>query len=116
MQGIFINGERPKFKKDVKTYVEGVNLYNEHGGDDGAIGALETAAQEDSSLVAPEDPYGLVIEATSIFGNEFDGSLAEAMRTANHGPFSIVGPDPHTSRKWYLTLRYIRTSHEWTVK
>ena len=116
MQGIFINGMRPKFKKNVKEYVEGVNLFQEHGGDPGAIGALEAAASEDPSLVVPQDPYGLAIEATSLFGNEFDGSLREAMRKSEHGPFYIVGPDPHTNRKWYLTINYNTTSHQWEVK
>lgn len=107
MQGVFINGARPKFKKEVKEYVDGVNLFNDHGGEIDAIGALESAAQDDpSNNISPQDPYGLVIEATSMFGNEFDGSLAKAIKEGAHGPFYIVGPDPNTSRKWYLNLRY----------
>ncbi len=96
MQGVFINGSRPKFKKDVKEYIDGVNLWEEHGGD----------PEVESVFPDVRDPYGLVIEATSMFGNEFDGSLAEAVRTGHHGPFYIVGPDPHTKRNWYLNLRY----------
>ncbi len=128
MQGIFINGSRPKFKKDVKAYVEGINLWNEHGGDPGAIKTLKSTAQEDPSLVTPQDPYGLVVEATSVFGNEFDGSLAEAERQIRNGKegfvpslpadvrFYIVGPDPRTSRKWYLTIKYNTANHEWGVE
>ncbi len=105
MQGVFINGERPKFKKDVKEFIDGVNIWEEHGGDPSA------------ALSIPEmnDPYGLVIEATSMFGNEFDGSLALAQRTGHHGPFYIVGPNPHTSRKWYLNLRYT-SAKGWRVE
>ncbi len=106
MQGIYINGVRPKFKKDVKAYVAGINLFLEHGGDPEAIAALPAA----------RDPFGLVIEATSMFGNEFDGSLARAIREGQHGPFNIVGPIPSKSRKWYLTITYNTTSHEWEVK
>ncbi len=121
MQGIFINGMRPKFKKDVVAYVEGVNLFLEHGGDPEAIQQLEAlyrtrSLPKDSKVIMPQDPFGLVIEATSMFGNEFDGSLAKATRTGLHGPFSIVGPDPRTSRKWYLTIKYNTDTHEWEVK
>ncbi len=87
MQGVFINGQRPKFKKDVATYI-----------DEG------------------QDPQGLVIEATSIFGNEFGGSLTDARKQSQNGPFYIVGPDPHTSRKWYLTIKYNTSKNEWEVK
>ena len=90
MQGIYINGVRPTFKKDVKTYIE-----------------------------EGQDLAGIMIEATSMFGNEFDGSLASAL-TSDHpnrtGPFYIVGPDPHTDRKWYLTLSYNANKSQWEVK
>ena len=120
MQGIFINGARPKFKKDVIAYVAGINLYNEHGGDPGAISALRDLHNQDNPdfPIPPQDPYGLVIEATSLFGNEFDGSLSQAMTSTHklrHGPFYIVGPDPRTSRKWYLTITYNTDTHEWEV-
>ena len=105
MQGIYINGERPKFKKDVKTYIDGVNLWAVNDNDPELIGTFPDM----------QDPEGLVIEATSLFGNEFDGSLTEAQRTGQHGPFYIVGPDPHTDRKWYLNLWYSH-DEEWKVK
>ena len=116
MQGVFINGSRPKFKKDVAAYIDGVNLWNEHGGDPEAISALQSETVLIENGVRPEDPYGLVIEATSLFGNEFDGSLAEASKESQYGPYYIVGPDPYTSRKWYLTITYNRDKHEWEVK
>lgn len=40
------------------------------------------------------------LEATSMFGNEYDGPL----RTAPDGVYTFVGPDPYTSRKFYGTI------------
>ena len=37
------------------------------------------------------------LEATSLFGGEYDGPLL----AAPPGVYYIVGPDPYTSRKWY---------------
>lgn len=46
------------------------------------------------------DPSDITLEATSIFGNEYDGPLTEAPP----GQYYIVGPDPHTKRNWYATI------------
>ena len=91
MQGVFINGSRPKFKKNLKEQVDQIN---DHQG----------------------DAYSVVIEATSVFGNEFDGSLRKAQKEGKHGPFYIVGPDPRTSRKWYATLSFVPESNRWEIK
>jgi len=40
------------------------------------------------------------IEATSVFGNEYDGPLADAPDDT----YAVVGPDPYTNRKWYATI------------
>jgi len=40
------------------------------------------------------------LEATSLFGNEYDGRLIDAP----DGTYYVVGPDPHTSRKWYAQV------------
>lgn len=48
--------------------------------------------------VANGDPRNIRIEATSMFGNEFDG-LASEMPEGTTVYF--VGPDPYTSRKFY---------------
>ena len=40
------------------------------------------------------------LEATSFFGNEYDGPV----NGAPNGTYYVVGPDPHTSRKWYAQL------------
>jgi hypothetical protein len=70
MQGVFVNGERPRTKKELS----------------GFIGAGNT---RDVSL-----------EATSLFGNEYDGPLCNAP----DGSYHVVGPDPYTKRSWYATI------------
>ena len=78
MQGIFINGSRPKSKKQVREMVEEIN--NGTG-----------------------DAYSLIFEATSMIGNEYDGSLASMPEdTVVH----FVGPDPYRSRKFYGTVEW----------
>lgn len=67
MQGLFIDGRRPKSKKEIKEAVK--------------------AGQWDR----------VSVEATSFFGNEYDGPLV----TAPLGDIYFVGPDPHTKRNFY---------------
>lgn len=66
MQGIFVDGRRPKSKKEVRE-------------------------------AAADNPQRVRIEATSWFGNEYDGSLVNAPQ----GTIYFVGPDPHTKRNFY---------------
>jgi hypothetical protein len=40
------------------------------------------------------------LEATSIFGNEYDGPVS----SAPVGDYFVVGPDPYKSRKWYARI------------
>lgn len=50
---------------------------------------------------AVADPVAHVaLEATSMFGNEYDGNLLDAP----NGRYSVVGPDPYTDRRWYATI------------
>lgn len=42
----------------------------------------------------------VALEATSLFGNEYDGPIADAP----DGKYYFVGPDPYTSRKFYGTI------------
>jgi hypothetical protein len=42
----------------------------------------------------------VMLEATSIFGNEYDGDIKDAP----DGKYSFVGPDPHTKRNFYGTI------------
>jgi hypothetical protein len=43
---------------------------------------------------------GVSLEATSFFGDEFDGYLLDAP----DGEYSVVGPDPYRRRNWYATI------------
>ncbi len=69
MQGIWIDGRRPKSKKEVRE-------------------------------VVAEDDARVYIEATSLFGNEYEGVVTNMP----DGRVSFVGPDPYNSRKFYGTL------------
>lgn len=75
MQGIFVNGLRPKSKKAVKE----------------AIAA---------------DPASVRLEATSIFGNEYDGRVCDAP----DGTYTFVGPNPNTDRRFYGTVKIAANS------
>lgn len=44
-----------------------------------------------------DNPARVVLEATSWFGNEDSGNLAEI----TNGNYYFCGPDPYTSRKFY---------------
>jgi len=71
MQGVWINGSRPKSKKAIKE-----------------------------ALLAGDE---VSLEATSVFGNEYDGLVTDAP----DGNYTIVGPDPYTKRNFYgnVTVR-----------
>jgi hypothetical protein len=49
------------------------------------------------------DPSRVRLEATSMFGNEYNGSLSDAP----NGTYTFVGPDPYTKRMFYgnITVR-----------
>jgi hypothetical protein len=50
-----------------------------------------------------EDPSQVLLEATSMFGNEYGGPVSEAPV----GRYYVVGPDPYTKRSFYgeITVR-----------
>ncbi len=50
---------------------------------------------------AKAHPETIVLEATSVFGNEYDGLADHAPDGSSH---TVVGPDPYTDRKWYATI------------
>lgn len=58
------------------------------------------------------DPHRVGIEATSFFGNEFDGNAADLPTGST---VSFVGPDPHTKRNFYGQLIHT-TDGRWVVK
>jgi hypothetical protein len=70
MQGIYINYNRPKTKKEVLAAVKA-------------------------------SPESVSLEATSLFGNEYDGPITEM--PVNKMVF-VVGPDPYTARNFYLNI------------
>lgn len=51
-----------------------------------------------------ETPDLVKLEATSVFGNEYEGSVADAPA----GSYNFVGPDPHYNRIFYGTI--VKTS------
>jgi len=46
------------------------------------------------------NPARVNLEATSMFGNEYDGSLADAPA----GNYYVVGPHPANKRSWYAHI------------
>ncbi len=91
-QGLFINGKRPKSKKEVREHID--QAYNP--------GLIEMLGATE----AGEYLHSLHVEATSFFGNEYDGPLSNNAIT---NPITFVGPDPHTKRNFYGRI-------EWNVK
>ena len=61
---------------------------------DGKRFASKKALKE---AVSGTDAY---LEATSVFGNEYGGSIKDAPA----GDYFVVGPDPYTSRKWFAHI------------
>lgn len=66
--------------------------------------------KEVKELVA-QNPDHVVLEATSVFGNEYDGPVSEAPA----GTYYFVGPNPYTKRTFYGSLT-VRPDGKVTVK
>lgn len=49
------------------------------------------------------DPSRVRLEATSVFGNEYDGPVSEAP----DGTYTFVGPDPYTKRNFYGNIKVV---------
>lgn len=98
MQGLFIHGSRPKTKKELKT----------------VVAAAQDPEQKPEESGHLHDLYCVALEATSWFGNEYDGSLENAPKIAKS--YYVVGPDPHTSRKWYANITWNANKLRWEVK
>lgn len=54
----------------------------------------------------------VVIEATSIFGNEYDGRLSEMPKT---NAVTFCGPNPHSDRRFYGTIKWSDKKRAWVV-
>lgn len=48
-----------------------------------------------------EDASTCYLEATSFFGNEYDGPMD---KMPENKTVYIVGPDPYTKRSWYINV------------
>jgi len=57
------------------------------------------------------DPKNVSLEATSFFGNEYDGPITEMPEDKM---VFVVGPDPHTKRNFYLNIT--RKGEKFVVK
>lgn len=104
MQGVFLHGSRPQTKKTLKEVVEAVEVVKT---------ATPAEEQPQKGEGHQHDGYCVVLEATSMFGNEYDGSLENAPKAS---AFYVVGPDPRTSRKWYATIYFNDKKGRWEVK
>jgi hypothetical protein len=51
-----------------------------------------------------DDPARVYIEATSLFGNEYNGPLPGLKDFNGDRTVSFVGPDPYTKRNFYGTI------------
>ena len=67
--------------------------------------------KELKELVA-KDPANIQLEATSQFGDEFDGSLSRAPIRS----YYVVGPDPRHNRSWYAEIIWSDKRKNWIVK
>lgn len=63
--------------------------------------------------VAATDPSKVRIEATSAFGNEYDGLLSEMPKSIESVTF--VGPDPYTRRNFYGTIKWSVKKRAWVI-
>lgn len=108
MHGVYVNGYRPKTKKALKEAIAELNARSTHP----SKNTDDTSNDHDPS---PKMPL-VRLQATSIYGNEFDGTLEEALADNQYGVFYLVGPDPYTNRRWYANLRYNAETGRWTVQ
>lgn len=61
-------------------------------------------------MLAAGHASGIHLEATSMFGNEYDGPITEAP----DGTYTFVGPDPYAKRDFYGTI--VKSGDTITVK
>ncbi len=76
MQGVFINGRRPKSKKEIVQAI--ATIKGQHGD-------------------PTRESVRVSLEATSAFGHEYYGSILNAP----DGTYPFVGPDPYRQRNFY---------------
>lgn len=71
------------------------------------VGGSRAKTKKALKEAVAQDPSSVRLEATSVFGNEYDGPLDEAP----DGQYYVVGPDPYNKRNWYATLRIGKGLH-----
>jgi hypothetical protein len=128
MQGLWLEGARPKSKKAIKDYLDGIY--------ETAKTLLDKAqprelVEGDPEVWIQEMLAKIEIEATSLFGDEFGGPLTNFKTAVERGrlgskyrgidprrPIQLVfvGPDPHTNRKFYGTLYWDKKKERWMVR
>ena len=79
MQGIFIHDGRPAHKRN---------------------GPARPTSKKEVKELCKTNPRIVELEATSFFGNEYGGPVADAP----DGEYHFVGPNPHTVRNFYGTI------------
>lgn len=78
--------------------------------ENGGISYTRPRSKKQVRELIAEDPRLVSIEATSVFGNEYDGPADEMP----HDVIYFVGPDPYNKRNFYGRL--IRTNAGFQVK
>lgn len=61
---------------------------------------------------AVEQNKVVVVEATSIFGNEYDGLLSKMPKDND---VTFCGPNPHSDRRFYGTIKWDSKKSCWKV-
>jgi len=64
------------------------------------IGSRRPKTKKELKEAIQTNPDDVSLEATSMFGNEYSGSISNAP----DGKYYVVGPDPQVSRKWYAQI------------
>ena len=57
--------------------------------------------KKDAIKAIKNEPETVSLQATSFFGNEYDGPI---LNMPKNQPAHVVGPDPERQRNWYLTI------------
>lgn len=73
---------------------------------------IRPKSKKDLQLALQEDPTNIYLEATSVFGNEYSGELANAPFISYH----IVGPEPSQKRSWFAEISWSEAKSTWLVK
>lgn len=107
MQGIYIDFRRPKSKKELREFVKYAyeRKVGPYAHKDGTVSEHATVTNGLNDLAR------ITIEATSMFGNEYGGSLADMPETTK---VTFVGPDPYTKRNFYGNIEF-KAGKGWKV-